>query len=341
MSTNNSDAFLQVRNLRHFLGIYSLTNQFQNLALERQDKHKNPKSDEIVLLEKQGRCSQKTRTAGNLMQVTNLTAGKNVTDMTNIGTSPNVPTIVTTLMNPRGASLPPRNMKPPKKKMEYGRLSDSERQQDEQRTIYSGTLRRKEDMHGRPEFALKEDMLLKSNFEKDYGTMNKEQANFLQQITSGNNMSNLNYQRLEEPSPTKSIKKRSMLPKMTTPPSLRAARDSSRSNTNSRTSASPNLKSSGSSNVTQLSFQFPHHQQTPPKYVPIARTIQRSPSPAPSRHAHFILGGGTPLSSPLLPHKSVSVDRQPVPSAVNRDLKGRGSSVTTSRNGENRYRIQF
>lgn len=281
------------------------------------------------------------------MQVTNLTAGKNMTDMTNIdigttASSNNVPTIVTTIMNPRGTSLPPRNLKPPMKKSDYGRLSDSERQQDEQRTIYSGTLRRKEEMHALPDFGLKEDMHLKSKFEKDYGTMNKEQSNFLQQIAAANNMSNMNYQRLEEPSPTKSIKKRSMLPKMTTPPSLRAARDSSRSNTNSRTSASPNLKSSGSSNVTQLSFQFPHHQHIPPKYVPIARTIQRSPSPAPSRHAHFILGGGgTPMMSPMLPHKSVSVDRQGPSSTPTRDLKGRGSSVTTSRNGENRYRIQF
>lgn len=44
------------------------------------------KSEEIVLLEKQGRCSQKLRNnvTGNLAQVTQ-TVGQNMTDISNIG----------------------------------------------------------------------------------------------------------------------------------------------------------------------------------------------------------------------------------------------------------------
>lgn len=54
---------------------------------EHQDSQTNQtKSEDIVLLEKQGRCSQKLRNnaTGNLAQVTH-TVGQNMTDISNIG----------------------------------------------------------------------------------------------------------------------------------------------------------------------------------------------------------------------------------------------------------------
>lgn len=57
---------------------------------ERQEHQENQtnqtKSEDIVLLEKQGRCSQKLRNnaTGNLAQVTH-TVGQNMTDISNIG----------------------------------------------------------------------------------------------------------------------------------------------------------------------------------------------------------------------------------------------------------------
>lgn len=71
-SNNNSDAFLQ--NLAH------LRNQRdQNTPVNSCNSGKN---DEIVLLEKQGRSSQKLRS--NLAQVSS-TIGQNMNDISNIG----------------------------------------------------------------------------------------------------------------------------------------------------------------------------------------------------------------------------------------------------------------
>lgn len=68
LSTKNSDAFLQ--NLAHM------------------DHRKDRKQDEMILLEKQGRCSQKLRNnsaMGNLAQVSHTF--QNMTDISNIGQS--------------------------------------------------------------------------------------------------------------------------------------------------------------------------------------------------------------------------------------------------------------
>ncbi|XP_062540701.1 uncharacterized protein LOC134208780 [Armigeres subalbatus] len=100
------------------------------------------KPEEMILLEKQGRCSQKLRSnqLSNLAHVTQ-TVGQNMTDISNIGGN-KVPKILSNIAqqaggilpprNDRGSSLPPsalprppRSLKPPRK-IEYGRLSDSE-----------------------------------------------------------------------------------------------------------------------------------------------------------------------------------------------------------------------
>lgn len=70
-SNNNSDAFLQ--NLAH------LRNQRENTPANSSNSGKN---EEISLLEKQGRSSQKLRS--NLAQVSS-TMGHNMNDISNIG----------------------------------------------------------------------------------------------------------------------------------------------------------------------------------------------------------------------------------------------------------------
>ncbi|EAT42594.1 AAEL005878-PA [Aedes aegypti] len=100
------------------------------------------KPEDMMLLEKQGRCSQKLRSnqLSNLAHVTQ-TVGQNMTDISNIGGN-KVPKILSNIAQQaggilpprkdRGSSLPPsalprppRSLKPPRK-IEYGRLSDSE-----------------------------------------------------------------------------------------------------------------------------------------------------------------------------------------------------------------------
>ncbi|XP_058466912.1 uncharacterized protein LOC131439647 [Malaya genurostris] len=146
LSTNNSDSFLQ-----------NLANIDQR-DRERQDRREQESSasgavgsgasggatkpEDMMLLEKQGRCSQKLRSnqLSNLAHVTQ-TCGQNMTDISNIGGN-KVPKILSNIAQQaggilpqrkdRGSSLPPsalprppRSLKPPRK-IEYGRLSDSE-----------------------------------------------------------------------------------------------------------------------------------------------------------------------------------------------------------------------
>ncbi|KAJ6641446.1 hypothetical protein Bhyg_06385, partial [Pseudolycoriella hygida] len=139
LSTNNSDMFLQ---LAHY------DQRERELQEHQENQTKQTKSEDIVLLEKQGRCSQKLRSnaTGNLAQVTH-TVGQNMTDISNIG-NPLVPKIVTNItqnlsnikqngilpprLKERSGSLPPsalprppRSIKPPRK-IDYDRLSDTE-----------------------------------------------------------------------------------------------------------------------------------------------------------------------------------------------------------------------
>ncbi|EDO64548.1 AGAP007536-PA [Anopheles gambiae str. PEST] len=132
LSTNNSETFLQLSN----------------------GGAGGQKADDMVLLEKQGRCSQKLRggsssssgTLGNLAHVSQ-TVGQNMTDISNIGgtggngdassggsgvssTGNKVSKMLSGVSQQRGSSLPPsalprppRSLKPPRK-IEYGRLSD-------------------------------------------------------------------------------------------------------------------------------------------------------------------------------------------------------------------------
>ncbi|XP_058828371.1 uncharacterized protein LOC131688216 [Topomyia yanbarensis] len=148
LSTNNSDSFLQ-----------NLANIDQR-DRERQDRREQDgasgggsgggsngnggatKPEDIMLLEKQGRCSQKLRSnqLSNLAHVTQA-CGQNMTDISHIGGN-KVPKILSNIAQQaggilpprkdRGSSLPPsalprppRSLKPPRK-IEYGRLSDSE-----------------------------------------------------------------------------------------------------------------------------------------------------------------------------------------------------------------------
>ncbi|XP_035784514.1 uncharacterized protein LOC118462695 [Anopheles albimanus] len=157
LSANNSEAFLQ--NLTH-LGTDRRSEQPQDrepptggAAVGVGGSTQNQqKADEMVLLEKQGRCSQKIRggsnssattttsttssTLSNLAHVSH-TVGQNMTDISNIGGGGGGGSggsaggnKLTGGSGLRGSSLPPsalprppRSLKPPRK-IEYGRLSD-------------------------------------------------------------------------------------------------------------------------------------------------------------------------------------------------------------------------
>uniref|UniRef100_A0A182QKJ1 Uncharacterized protein n=1 Tax=Anopheles farauti TaxID=69004 RepID=A0A182QKJ1_9DIPT len=154
LSTNNSEAFLQ--NLTH-IGSDRRSEQPPD---REPSSGAGQKVDDMVLLEKQGRCSQKLRggsssssgTLGNLAHVSQ-TVGQNMTDISNIGatgggagdgssggsgvssTGNKVSKMLSgvsqqVVVTQRGSSLPPsalprppRSLKPPRK-IEYGRLSD-------------------------------------------------------------------------------------------------------------------------------------------------------------------------------------------------------------------------
>uniref|UniRef100_A0A182PHA2 Uncharacterized protein n=1 Tax=Anopheles epiroticus TaxID=199890 RepID=A0A182PHA2_9DIPT len=150
LSTNNSETFLQ--NLAH---IGSDRRSEQPPDRDQLGGSAGQKADDMVLLEKQGRCSQKLRggsssssgTLGNLAHVSQA-VGQNMTDISNIGGSgggggkddasnggsgnkvSKILSGVTQQVGQRGSSLPPsalprppRSLKPPRK-IEYGRLSD-------------------------------------------------------------------------------------------------------------------------------------------------------------------------------------------------------------------------
>lgn len=127
----SSDAFLQV-SAAGFSLKYSVSSSpppwFQKLR-DRQEQMELPsKSDDIIMLERQGRSSQKSRpSSGNLMQVTKLAVGQ--TDIRNIGQNVSTAANGSSL---RGSSLPPpRNLKPPRKN--FG---------------FSGSLNRKDEVVG-------------------------------------------------------------------------------------------------------------------------------------------------------------------------------------------------
>ncbi|XP_050096846.1 uncharacterized protein LOC126578392 [Anopheles aquasalis] len=146
LSANNSEAFLQ--NLTHLTG----TDRRSEQPPDREppsggggsNTQNQQKADDMVLLEKQGRCSQKLRggsnssattttstssTLSNLAHVSH-TVGQNMTDISNIGGGSAGGNKLTGGSGLRGSSLPPsalprppRSLKPPRK-IEYGRLSD-------------------------------------------------------------------------------------------------------------------------------------------------------------------------------------------------------------------------
>uniref|UniRef100_A0A182M3F1 Uncharacterized protein n=1 Tax=Anopheles culicifacies TaxID=139723 RepID=A0A182M3F1_9DIPT len=151
LSTNNSETFLQ--NLAHI----GSDRRSEQPPERDQLSNGGQKADDMVLLEKQGRCSQKLRggsssssgTLGNLAHVSQA-VGQNMTDISNIGGSVGAGDVssggsgvsnngnkvskmlsgVSQQVNQRGSSLPPsalprppRSLKPPRK-IEYGRLSD-------------------------------------------------------------------------------------------------------------------------------------------------------------------------------------------------------------------------
>ncbi|XP_055689779.1 uncharacterized protein DDB_G0284459-like isoform X2 [Lutzomyia longipalpis] len=344
LSTNNSDAFLQ--KLAHI----------DQRERERQEKQQDvAKNEEIVLLEKQGRCSQKIRnnTMGNLVQVSQ-SVGQNMTDISNIGVSSasKVPKLVTNLTQnilpprkERGSSLPPtasalprppRGLKPPRK-IEYDRLSDSELKKRSQTPpklaqraaaydLKTGSLKRTE-YSPRREFSpqktyieMKDAMVFKH---KDYGSIPRPT------FSKPDFTSTRNYQRLEEVSPARKASpadgtlKRSLLPSVVRKPT--PVGKSSRDSLNSASSGSNNSNHSATNSrsspihAEQPYHPLHYHAKTPPKYIPL---------------------GVRPLAPPPVKPQPPMMHHPPPPAASlpPKPAERRAGSVTR---GENRYRIQF
>ncbi|GAB0089892.1 Angiomotin [Sergentomyia squamirostris] len=342
LSTNNSDAFLQ--KLAHI----------DQRERERQEKQQEvAKSEEIVLLEKQGRCSQKMRnnTMGNLVQVSQ-SVGQNMTDISNIGVS--VPKLVTNLTQnilpprkERGSSLPPtanalsrppRGLKPPRK-IEYDRLSDSELKKRAQTPpkltqraydLKTGSLKRgdfcprRDFSPGKTYMEMKETMAFKH---KDYGSIPRPT------FSKPDFTSTRNYQRLEDAppplrktSPAETSLKRSLLPSVTRKPAVvvknsRDSLNSASSGSNNSNHSATNSRSSPvhiSAGPESPYHPLHYHAKTPPKYMALGARAMTSPSKPPQ---------------PLMHHP-----QPPTASLPPKPAERRAGSVTR---GENRYRIQF
>lgn len=382
--------------------------QIDQRERERQEQHQllqseeatamasSTKTDEIVLLEKQGRCSQKHRRSsgglssisnniggsggaggvgGNLYQVSQ-NVGQNMTDISNIGTvvcstAHKMPKILNSFTHnltnigqhsglleppppatgPRGSSLPPRNLAP-RKKLDYDRLSDSDKKktkraidqkssQLQQPDKLYATLKRNDELQGIADLSF-------AKFSQGYGTLTGSSGNGGKLMQFGS-AAPKNYQRLNE-SPVRGSK-RSLLPKLATPPLLSITGSSSNNNSdNGRSIKNPATIASTNSRIS------PHHQMGGYHQLPNFHT--KTPPPPPPKYV--------PMSSRVPTHKSASVGpsiyiQQPSGSSSGGGGNGngsaaggpsnlpppkssihqrRGSSITRS-GGENRYRIQI
>ncbi|XP_031617691.1 uncharacterized protein PFB0145c-like isoform X2 [Contarinia nasturtii] len=353
LSTNNSDSFLQ-----------KLVQRERNRH-ETKDQDLGPsssmsnqtKADEIVLLEKQGLCSQKLRNnlTGNLAKVTN-TVGQNMTDISNIDNSNLIKDVKTyanlgqnssyqmggRMKENRGTSLPPsalprpaRSLKPPRK-IDYDRLSDSSnkaRSTTPPKIPYdmkAATMKRNE--YSRRDFTppAKNYVEMKEmlNFpnphfslkRKDYGSMNKSE------FSKPEHTSTKYYQRLEEsPKLNKSSDsggfKRSLLP------SARKYSPAVASNSNKQHSRDSLNSSESNHSVNSNLRQSPIHLK-----VDVHNTSNASfhhqhiNSRTPPKHIYMSLAPQDKTAS--LPPKPIDNNRS----------GRRGGSVTR---GENRYKIQF
>lgn len=239
LSTNNSDAFLQ--KLAHI----DQRERERHEKLEH-DLQSNPtKTEEIVLLEKQGRSSQKMRNniIGNLVQVSQ-SCGQNMTDISNIGNqSTKVPKIVTNLtqnlssitqsgilpprkdrsssLPPSALPRPPRGLKPPRK-IDYDRLNESDMKKRSQTPpkltaqrgyeLKTSSLKRGE--FGKREYSPSSNFTIKH---KNYGSISQgNDPNINEYHLKSEYPSTKNYQRLDDPKTSlkmiKESSKRSLLP---------------------------------------------------------------------------------------------------------------------------------
>lgn len=295
-----------------------------------------------------GRCSQKLRSTGSNLSQVSQSVGQNMTDISTIDSAKQQPKNSVSVVN-RGTSLPPsvlprpqpRGLLKPPRKIDYG-FSDKRDTaaaksqqvpiQQQQQQQQQGTLNnRNGEMlnQGRREFSPMMNEKLEFCKYQDYGTMKNDNGKYLsfstasQMIGTGKNnggqnnefckpdfTSTKNYQRLDE-SPSRS--RRSLLPKMTTPPLLtimgsKNARDS--------------INSSSSTRMSPL-----HHRKNDSNL-----TFQSSPSPS----RHFCRGSSVKSSS-VGPSIYIS------PSEItSNSANGRNHlPPKTNEKRGNRYRIQI
>ncbi|KAG5677572.1 hypothetical protein PVAND_007321 [Polypedilum vanderplanki] len=349
-SNNNSDAFLQ--NLAHM----------RNRETTPANSSNSGKNEEIVLLEKQGRSSQKLR-GNNLAQISS-TIGQNMNDISNIGNqsseSSKLPKILLPPRKDRQSSAPPsalprppKSLKPPKK-IEYGRLSETDSNKSNSKSEYemkTSSLKRNQSpvtSTGSKNFVdIKSElqMALNStkNNPKNYGTIKSDTTNNITKIYYSNKpdfLSTKNYQRLPD-SPSSDKRFMASGKKITfmrqSPQQQHQSREGSvSSGSNSR--SSPNKIQPDNSTYQQLTQQQQRSRtRTPPKYLNL------NPNIASGGKLNYISSSSNSSpTKPNLPSSSVlhHAFQTHAQSPDNWKQHQRANSGRST-SGENKYRIQF
>lgn len=371
LTSNSSDAFLQ--NLTH------LRNQRDNTPTNSSNSGKN---EEIVLLEKQGRSSQKLRS--NLAQVSS-TIGHNMNDISNIchssgSTKVSWPATLVNVRHPTKSQLhsnqlpkivlpprkdrqssappsalprPPRTLKPPRK-IEYGRLSETDSNKSNSKCEYemkTSSLKRNQSpvtSAGSKNFVdIKSELQMALNptkaNSKSYGTIKSDTANNITKIYYSNKpdyLSKQTYQRLpESPSSSDSMKRfggssgsgngKKITFTRSSPGHQQQSREGSLSSgSNSRSSPKPQ----------EVSYQplARSRTKTPPKYLNLQHAMPGS------KMNYLSNSNNSSPTKPTLPSSSVLYHQA---QSANPDWKQQHQRASSGRSngssGENKYRIQF
>lgn len=361
LTSNSSDSFLQ--SLQH------LRNQRSNTPTNSCNLGRN---EEIILLEKQGRSSQKLRS--NLAQISS-TIGQNMTDISNIDQASvsskvrrsicdlkilhvsnfiwQLPKINLPLRKDRQSSAPPsalprppRTLKPPRK-IEYGRLSETDSHKSNIKCEFdmkTSSLKRHQSpvtSSGSKNFLdIKSELQMALNSTKNnpksYGTIKNDTANNITKIYYSNKpdyLSSKHYQRLPESPSSSDSMKRFGASTSTAGKKLTFMRSSPGVQLQSREGSISSGSNSRSSPKPEVSYQplTRSRTKTPPKYLNLNST-----SGGKMNYNNSPTKSNLPSSSVLFHQtQSQNIDWKQQHQRMNSGRSNSGSG------GENKYRIQF
>ncbi|CRK90729.1 CLUMA_CG004421, isoform A [Clunio marinus] len=340
----------------------SSENFLQNLTQLRMQHESTPvnasKNEDIMLLEKQGLSSQNLRS--NLAQVSS-TFGQNMTDISNIGHTSKLSSILLPNLKSRQSSAPPsalprppRTLKQPRK-IEYGRLTETypnkpNNSKMEYGVTQTGSLKRHQSPVSSP--GMKNYADFKAEIQKalspsktntkNYGTIKNDPTSNITKIYYSNKPDYLlskNYQRLPESPPSndamKQIEGRKLALLRPSPcPQTQQQQQKAREG-----SVSSSSNSRSSSKIPEVSYKAlaRSRTRTPPK------NLNLNP-PKPGKKINFLSSSNNNSPTKLnLPSSSVlyhQAHSQNTDMAQHHQRTSSGQSNSGS-GSENKYRIQF